>query len=126
MAQRDFEDHIAVLIRNNGTGPMILQNVCARRSDGCSGHLIDLIPPPPAGTVFKNFNKVEQVRAVRPGDEVDLMVLPIDVNDPVAVVYRDQLRHMLGTTVLELTYTDIYETKFPLYGIKLTWFLRHP
>jgi hypothetical protein len=105
---------------------MILQKVRAMNSiDSRAGHLIDLVPPPPQGVVFKNFNKVEQVRAVRPGDQVELVVLPINVDDPHAAHYRDQLRHVLGNMTVELTYTDIYETRFPEYGIKLAWFLRH-
>jgi len=41
IAQRDFEDQIAVIIRNNGTGPMILQKVLSSSPEGRSCHLID-------------------------------------------------------------------------------------
>ncbi len=55
--QSDFEDRIAVVIRNNGTGPLILRKAQATSSaDGRSGHLIDLIPTPPPGLLFRNFN----------------------------------------------------------------------
>jgi hypothetical protein len=125
VAQPDFEDQIAVIIRNNGSGPLILQKAQAKSSaEDRSGHLIDLIPTPPSGLFFKNFNRVEQVRAILPGDEVDLVDLSIDVDDPKAVAYRDQLRHALGDTTVELTYTDIYDTYFPIYSIKLAWFHR--
>lgn len=126
VAQRDFEDQIAVVIRNNGTGPMILQKALVTSpADGRSGHLIDLIPAPPPGVLFKNFNKVHQVRAIRPGDDVDLLVLPIDINNADASKYRDELRRALGDMTVELTYTDIYETKFPVYALKMVWFHRH-
>jgi len=126
VAQRDFEDEIAVVIRNNGTGPMILQEALARSSaDGRAGHLIDLIPDPPSGVLFKNFNKVHQVRAIRPGDEVELLVLPIETKDRAVSEYRESLRRALGSMTIELTYTDIYETKFPAYTLKMTWFHRH-
>src|SRR5437899_9801616 len=125
VAQPDFEDRIAVIIRNNGSGPLILRKAEAKRSgEARSGHLIDLIPEPPPGLFFKNFNRVEQVRAILPGDEVDRVDLSIDVDDPKAVAYRDQLRHALGDTTVELTYTDIYDTYFPIYSIKLAWFHR--
>ena len=125
--QSDFEDRIAVAIRNNGTGPMILHSVQAKiPPDDRSGHLIDLIPVPPPGLLFSNFNKIHQTRAIRPGDQVDLIDLPVHVGDPIAVAYRDELRKTLGHTTLELTYTDIYDTNFPVYAIKLGWFHRHP
>lgn len=124
--QPDFEDKVAVVIRNNGTGPLILQKARATiRADRRSGHLIDLVPTPPKGVVFRNFNRVEQIRAIRPGDDVDLVDLRIDVNDPVAAKYRDELRRALGNMTVELTYTDIYDTRFPVYSRTLDWFLRH-
>lgn len=125
VAQRDFEDQIAVIIRNNGTGPMILQKALTSGPDGRSGHLIDLIPAPPPGVLFENFNKVHQIRAIRPGDEVALLILTVDLNDAAATEYRDTLRHALGSMTVELTYTDIYETKFPVYALKMLWFNRH-
>jgi len=124
--QTDFEDRIAVVIRNNGTGPLILQKAQAKSSaDSRSGHLIDLIPTPPQGLVFKNFNRVKQIRAIRPGGQVALVDLPVVVDDPGAVAYRDELRRALGDMTVELTYTDIYDTRFPVYAIRLAWFHRH-
>lgn len=124
--QPDFQDKVAVVVRSNGTGPLILQKAQARRrADGCSGQLIDLVPTPPKGVVFRNFNRIEQIRAIRPGDDVDLVDLRIDVTDPIAAKYRDELRRALGNMRVELTYTDIYDTCFPVYSRTLDWFLRH-
>ena len=123
--QPDFVDWIAVLIQNNGTGPLILQKAQARSSaNDPSGHLIDLVPPPPPGLVFRNFNRVEQIRAIRPGDQIELVELAVNLKDRRAVEYRDELRRALGDITIELTYTDIYETRFPVYAIKLDWFHR--
>ena len=121
--QPNFENKIAVVIRNNGTGPLILEKAQATSlTSGRSGHLIDLIPMPPKGILFRNFNKIEQIRGIRPGDEVDLLDLRIDVNDPVATKYRDELRRALGDMKVELTYTDVYNTHFPKYTLDLDWF----
>ncbi|MBI4588614.1 MAG: hypothetical protein HY725_07225 [Candidatus Rokubacteria bacterium] len=124
--QSDFEDRIAVVIRNNGTGPLILKKAEARNSTNSrSGHLIDLIPDPPPELVFTNFNRVHQIRAIRPGDQVDLLDLAVGESDRRAAAYRDELRRALGNMTVELTYTDIYDTCFPVYAIKLAWFHRH-
>jgi hypothetical protein len=122
----DFENRIAVFIRNNGTGPLILQQAQAKSStDSRSGHLIDLIPTPPPGLFFKDFTRVSQHRAIRPGSQVTLVDFPVVIDDPTAIAYRDELRRTLGNITIELTYTDIYDTRFPAYTHMLTWFHRH-
>ena len=123
--QADYEDRIAVVSYNNGTGPLILHKAEARDLiDGRSGHLMDLIPEQPRGLIFTNFNRVEQIRAIRPGDHVDPLDLEISADRPRTVAYRDELRRALGNMTIELTYTDIYDTSFPAYLIKLAWFHR--
>jgi hypothetical protein len=123
--QPDHENRIAVIVQNKGTGPLILKKAHAVSSiDGRSGHLIDFRPAMPAGITFSNFNKIEQIRAILPGDDVVLIDLPVDLDNPVAVKYRDDLRRVLGYMTIELTYTDVYDTRFPVYAIKLKWFHR--
>jgi hypothetical protein len=122
--QPDYDNRIAVSIQNNGTGPMILQKVEAKTDKGV-GHLMDLIPPIPGYMHFTNFNRIVQARPIRPGDHVDLLELQINQNDDAAVKYRDDLREALGDMTLELTITDVYETRFNVYSHKLDWFHRH-
>jgi hypothetical protein len=124
--QLDYEDRIGVIVQNNGTGPLILKKAQAVSStDGRVGHLIDLIPAQPNGVLFSNFTKIRQVRAILPDRHVDLIDLPVDLANPIAVNYRDELRGALGNMTIELTYTDVYDTRFPVYAITLTWFHRH-
>ena len=120
----DYEDRIRVSIQNNGTGPLILQKAQAKLPDGRSGHLIDLIPEPPTDFRFSNFNRVQQFRAIRPGEQTDLLDAPIDLKNAAHMAYRDWLRKSLGEMTVELTYTDIYETRFPIYSWPLRWFHR--
>jgi hypothetical protein len=87
--------------------------------------LIDLVPTPSDNLFFSNFNRVTQIRAIRPGDDVDLIDLSVDTEDGKAIAYRDDLRRSRGEMTLELTYTDIYETRFPVYALRLSWFHRH-
>lgn len=122
--QPDYDDRIAVVVQNNGTGPMILQKAQAR-TDNRVGHLMDLIPPIPRHMHFKNFNRIVQERPIRPGDHVDLINLEINPNEDAAADYRDKLREALGDMTLELTYTDVYRSRFRVYSYKLDWFHRH-
>lgn len=122
--QFDFEDQIGVSILNNGSGPLILNKAEAIAANGRRGHLIDLIPEAPPGIFFSNFNKVEQVRALRPGDELPLLDLEPDVESSSERAYRDHLREALGQITIALSYPDIYDTCFPGYSIALTWFNR--
>lgn len=116
-----------MIVQNNGTGPLILKKAQAVNStDDSFGHLIDLLPKQPVGILFNNFIKVRQARSILPGHQVDLIDLIVDLSNPIAVKYRDDLRGKLGDITVELTYTDVYDTRFPDYAIKLSWFHRHP
>ena len=123
--QPDYETRLAVIAQNHGTGPLILRRAEATSADGRRGHLIDLIPNPPSGKYFTSYTKVEQVRAIRPGDEVVLMEIGIDLRNKAEVTYRDELRRALGQMTLTLEYTDMYETHFEPYSRTMNWFLRH-
>lgn len=124
ISQPDYENRIAVVVQNNGTGPMVLKKAEAKTGVH-TGHLMDLIPAPPKNVTFTNFNRIVQVRPIRPGDHVDLLDLSINQNDPAAVRYRDDLREALGDMTVELTYTDVYGSRFKVYSQKLDWFHRH-
>lgn len=123
--QPDYENHLAVIAQNHGTGPLILRRAQAISPDGTRGHLIDLIPRPPSGKYFTTYTKVEQVRAIRPGDEVVLMEIEIDSRNKAEITYRDTLRRALGQMTLTLEYTDMYGTRFEPYSRTMSWFLRH-
>jgi len=125
VAPTDFEDRLAVRLWNYGSGPMILRKVITRNErNKFSGHLIDLVPSPPGGLCFNNFVKVHPGRAVLPGKSIDLVEIIIDEKSMVAVGYRDQLRNVLGHLVVDVEYTDIYESQFSTYERDLTWFHR--
>ena len=123
--QPDYENRLAVIAQNHGTGPLILRRAEATSPDGTRGHLIDLIPKPPSGKYFTTYTKVEQVRAIRPGDEVVLMEIGIDSRNKAEITYRDELRRALGQMTLTLEYTDMYGTRFETYSRTMSWFLRH-
>lgn len=123
--QPDYENRLAVIAQNHGTGPLILRRAEATSPDGSRGHLIDLIPNPPSGKSFTTYTKVEQVRAIRPGDEVVLIEIAIDLRNKAEVTYRDELRRALGQMTLTLEYTDMYESRFEPYSRTMSWFLRH-
>jgi hypothetical protein len=110
----DCENQIKVAIENNGIGPLILKKL-AKLPDGWQGQLIDLIPAPPPNPLFNSFMRLGQIRAIRPGDEV--VLVDVSIKDKSAIRYRDLLRKSLGEMTLEFTYTDIYDTPFPVYAL---------
>ena len=123
--QPDYENRIAVAVENNGTGPMILKSAKAKAEGGTPNDLVYLVPQPPAGLMFRNFNTVTQPRAIRPGDSIDLIDLELDLAKPTEKAYQNELRKSLGHLTLELHYTDVYRTRFAPYVLPLNWFHRH-
>jgi hypothetical protein len=126
VASSDFENLLAVRLWNYGNGLLILQKVLTRKAkDDLSGHLIDLLPSLPGGLYFSNYVKVRPGRAVPPGGSLTLFEFTVDESNAMALAFRDELRDILGHLVMDVNYTDIYETKFPTYVKDFVWFHRN-
>ena len=122
----DFEDQLAIRLWNYGNGPLVLQKVIAHnKQNDLSGHLIDLLPPPPEGLYFSNYVKPRPGRAIPPGESLTLFEFTVEDSNRKAIAYRDKLRDILGHFVMHIDYTDIYETIFPTYARDFTWFHRN-
>jgi hypothetical protein len=120
----NFENRLTVSVRNDGAGPLILRAVQASDASGNTDHLIELVSVPPPGIFFANYWKVFGDRAVLPGEKLILLDIRINLKDPEAVEYRDQLRQELGGLTVKVEYTDIYGTAFKAITKPLTWFVK--
>ena len=121
----DYEHRIRVRLRNNGTGPLLLQGIVAdHQTRGKKRQLIDHMPPMPDGLSFKIFEKPQPGRSILPNAYLDLLVFDVDQGDQAALAYRDALRQALGQITIYIQYTDLYDTKFKDYQKSLKWFKR--
>lgn len=119
----NYEDRLCVSLYNQGTGPMIVRSVTTHHR-GRSGHLSDLVPPPPQGYLFTNYAQFNMERAIMPGQCVALLDAHIDTGNAQHVAYRAQLRSFLTDCTVTVEYTNVYRTKFEPFESHCQWFGR--
>lgn len=123
----DFEDLIRIRIFNKGTGPLLVKKIEAKLPDGTTSQLIEQIPNPPPGYIFKNFSRFseEDLRTVPPGQSNDILVCEFDVNNQSHTEFRRQLRLFLKDIELICDYTDVYGSAFKRHQAHCLWYGRH-
>jgi hypothetical protein len=125
IALADFENHIRVRIRNDGTGPMIVKKVSAREIGKAAkfDEIVSYMPDLPANMSWANFSSGE-VGSIPVGGEVILLELLINVAKPEQIAIRDACRSALSELEVGVEYSDIYGTEFPEKVRALDWFAR--
>ena len=139
----DFENEIAVSLKNSGLGPLLITNFKAINSRGeIENSVIDWMPVLPKNITWGNFfgNPIGYVIEV--GSEVELIKIGTeninyDGNEVAATMSqnekfninafsetRDDIRKALSDLTIELEYEDIYGNKMPIVSRKLDWFKR--
>jgi len=123
----DHEDEIYVSIINNGIGPAIIKDFCAKEGTVFAKNLIDLIPDDiNSKVVWAEFAASFVGRALKASERLYLIRLTFDeignqkLNDEV----KKDLRGFLKNVSLELEYTDIYEKETYTVSRNLDWFGR--
>ncbi|HOB12744.1 MAG TPA: hypothetical protein PKN09_00710 [Novosphingobium sp.] len=125
IALADFENHIRVRIRNDGTGPLIVKSVSIREPGKKSKHgeLVAYMPPLPADMAWANFSSGE-IGSIPVGGEAILLELKLDEGKATEVAARDACRQALSKLEIGVTYSDVYNSEFPEKIRSLEWFGR--
>ncbi|MFB6415224.1 MULTISPECIES: hypothetical protein [Bradyrhizobium] len=118
----DYEDSIFVRLRNDGAGPMIMDEIVVFRNDEKVGAaLIDLMP---RGLLWTTFVKDISGRAFVSGKEIDLISISGDTEDPEYLEAHRSVREALSTLSIRASYHSIYGDKQHCRR-SLDWFGRH-
>lgn len=120
----DFEDTIYVKIRNNGTGPLIVQAISVPGASDPSAPLVSNMPRLLPGVIWTNFAGATVGRSIPVGGEMVLLELSEPNLGDNFQQSRDKVREALGKLSLTLEYTDIYNNKLPPCSRDLKWFHR--
>src|SRR5690606_3006367 len=112
IACADYEDHLRVKVRNDGTGPLIVKSVNVQRG-GSTEHdeLVSYMPNLPPGLHWANFSS-GMVRSIPAGGELVLLELKLDLSKLHHTNFRDQCRARLKPLTVAVDYTDVYESDF--------------
>jgi len=112
----DFEDHLAVKIRNNGLGPLIIKKfeIC-RENKIIADNLIELMPSQAETISWKNFVMSINNRVLIPGEELCILDLVGDQNNREFTEFRDKVRKALAPLIIRIHYKSIYNENRPSY-----------
>ena len=124
VALADYESFLRVKFVNDGAGPYIIKSIQVARGNEFKSDLISWMNSPPDGLFWSVFTSNFQDRGVLPNNEVILLELQGDENDPTFVTFRDECRLRLSQLRVILEYTDIYGDAFPKQFRNLDWFAR--
>jgi hypothetical protein len=121
----DYEDKVAVKIKNAGVGPLIIQTFRATRREQTEDDLVSLMPELPDGLLWDTFFDDLDGACIPPGEQLDVLQLSGDTGDIRFGQARDACRKVLSETTVVLSYKDIYGRRMPQVTKSLRWFGRH-
>lgn len=121
----DYEDRIAVIIQNKGTGPLITKKIMFLGENNVEKkYLIDFMPNLQEGYHWKTFTKASKF-ILRPSEEIILLEFKGDISDSNFIKQRNEIRKELNKTEIQIEYTSVFNESKPFkLKYKLTWFGR--
>ena len=122
----DYEDHLFVKLRNNGTGPMIVKKIIVVGASNPSEPLINAMPSLPPKVSWTTFVEECEDRSVPAGGELVLVELSAEssASQGQFTLFRDKVRMALSPLTVQAEYTDIYGTSRPKVSRELAFFRR--
>ncbi len=121
----DYEDKVAVKIKNTGVGPLVIETFRATRGERTEDDLVSLMPDLPKGMLWDTFFDDLDGACIPPGEQLEVLQLSGDLGDKRFGQARDACRKALAETTVVLTYKDIYGRRMPVVTKSLRWFGRH-
>lgn len=121
----DYETCLRVKLRNHGTGPMIVTALSVTDGSTVRPTILDWMPDLPSDRTWTNFTDEIRDRTLAPGGELVLLELTEDEGEIDFAQCRDPVRAALAPLVVNVEYTNIYNSVMPPRRKSLSWFGRH-
>jgi hypothetical protein len=119
----DYEDLLWVKVRNDGVGPLLINNIRFNR-DGSPAdfdNLVECLPQLPRGMFWSKLSK-GYVRTVPIGADLPLIELHVDIAKLAQTSFRDECRKQLQRIEMTVEYTDMHGSKFKPISRRLDFF----
>lgn len=125
--------YIEVVLSNHGVGPLVIKKFDVTNSNGSAKSLYDILTDPESPVQISYYTINMEGRAVSPGKELKLIRIESDFEDPEDPIITkeeheelqaelDKCRQELASTTITIEYTDLHETHFKPYKMKLDIF----
>ena len=121
----DYEDKVSVGLKNNGIGPMIIEQFTVSDGQKEKDDIISWMPDLPIDIFWDTYRGSSDGLPIPSNEETVMIRLVADPKDNRFSVFRDQVRRVLSRLTVRVKYKDIYGRRMPLEERSLTWFGRH-
>ena len=115
----DFENNIAIYIKNVGVGPLFRNKIVFKNETETASNLIDLMPTD-LKVEWTNFSRFPDF-VIPVNEQETLIELKGDSNDEDFNHFKQQVRKALKDITINCDYADIYHTKFKSETIELNY-----
>jgi len=116
----DYENLLEVKVKNSGVGPLIIERFTASRGSEKKHNIIDWMPD----ITYSTFTSRLDGRCISPDQEIVLIRLKGNQDDPDFRLRRDEVRRSLSELNVQVRYRDIYDRRMKDEGRSLDWFAR--
>lgn len=123
----DYEEDIFVRLRNDGIGPLIIENVTVYRTDEQSdskNSIIDFMPELPGKYAWTTFVRDVKGRALSPKDQLTLIELKGEPTYEDFEASKGIVRRVLSGLSVMVNCRNIYNERMPTISRQLDWFGR--
>lgn len=127
VSQWDYEDKLSVKLKNSGLGVAIIDRftVTDKSKTGAKPSIYLWLPQTlDADVNYSEYWTRDDDFAIRSGEEIELITIPIDDTNPAQCQVRQQLRAQLCTLIVNIEYSDVYQNVFSPKKWELSYFAR--
>lgn len=121
----DYEDKVAVKVKNTGVGPLIIETFRVTDGKRSENDLISWMPPLPGNMPWDTFFDDLDGACIPPGEQLTVLQLSGNPSDQSFAKARDSCRRALSQLTILFKYRDIYARRMSAVQKSLKWFGRH-
>jgi len=115
---------LQVRIVNKGCGPLFIKEFTAVQDNLIKHNIYYHLPENIMEGYTHQYHTEPEGYCLAPGDELILLSLIGDHTNYMFENVRENVRRVLSGIIVNLTYSDIYDKKHPVFTKSLSWFKR--
>jgi hypothetical protein len=115
----NYENDLRIKIKNNGVGPLIIQEIKTYKNGNFKNYPIDWFEN--ENIIWKTFQKNLENYSIPANSESILLEYNVDLSDQKSVNTRELIRNILKDLTIKVKYKDIYDKSFNIER-NLSWF----
>ncbi|RWZ88170.1 MAG: hypothetical protein EO766_09265 [Hydrotalea sp. AMD] len=121
----DYSNCILIELVNEGVGSAIIKKITVEKNDyEKKQNVYSWMPDLPEGISYQNYLTRDRDIPMQAGKVIKVIEIKNDVFKDTQRKFREEMRGVLRQLTIKIEYTDVYESKFPIYTRKLDLYAR--